>query len=98
MSEGGTKYYLITDVIVGHAVEGMYCLCMSNLNGINRTGVPYKTTDGTRIELQTLLLLLLPEMNHIHLAKRTINVCLAQGYTKSALSVWEAATQALCLT
>jgi hypothetical protein len=39
------KYNLITDVIVGHPVEDMYCLCMSNLNGINRTDVPYKTTD-----------------------------------------------------
>jgi hypothetical protein len=36
---------LIIDVIVGHPVAVMYCLCMSNLNGINRTDVPYKTTD-----------------------------------------------------
>lgn len=44
-SKGDVKHYFITDVILGHPVEGMYCLCMSILNGINRTDEPYKTTD-----------------------------------------------------
>lgn len=97
-SKGDVKNYFITDVILGHPVEGMYCLCMSILNGINRTDEPYKTTDWTRIELQTLLLLLLPEMNHFQLTKQTKNICLVQGWTKSTVSIKKEETLALCKT
>ena len=87
-SKGDTKCNFITHVILDHRVESTHCLCMSNLNGINRTDEPYKTTDWTRVELQTLLLLW-PEMNHFQSAKQTTNVRLVQGCTKFTLNCQE---------
>jgi len=69
-----------------HPAEGMHCSCIINLNGINIIVDPYKAAHRTGIELQTLQLPSLPEMNHFQLTKQVMNVCLAQGWVKCTLS------------